>query len=211
MIADDIEHTLRDWFLTGDIAAGARLVELELCERLGASRTPVREALHRLQRDGLITASGRGLAVVALGPSELDDAYRVRAVLEGLAAEGAAERQSRGLLAPAALATLGSLQRAADKATRAGRLAEGTSANRSFHLAVVDLAANAALRDALVPLWDRIHISTRAQLRRPARVAEVDQQHRVIVEAITAGRPATARKAAEAHVNATRAAVRPSR
>jgi DNA-binding GntR family transcriptional regulator len=203
-MADEVEAGLRELILSGELAPGARLVELELCAGLGASRTPVREALHRLEQSGLACLSGRGLCVADLEPDALDDAYRVRAALEGLAARQGAERQRRGDLAPAALATVEAHARAADRFTRAGRLTEAIGANRAFHLTIVGLAANRELEAALQPLWDRIQVTTRAHLREVSRAAAVDDEHGAILGAIRAGRPAAARRAAEAHVEATR-------
>jgi DNA-binding GntR family transcriptional regulator len=203
-MADQVEVALRDLVLAGDLAPGARLVELELCERLGASRTPVREALHRLELAGLAAPSGRGLCVAALADHALDDAYRVRAVLEGLAARQAAERQRHGDLAPASLAGVEAAARSADRATRAGRLAEAIAANRAFHLGIVDLAGNGELRAALLPVWDRVHVTTRASLGEAPRTARVDAEHAALLAAIRGGQPGTARRLAEGHVEGTR-------
>jgi DNA-binding GntR family transcriptional regulator len=203
-MADRVEAALRDLILGGELPPGTRLVELELCDQLGASRTPVREALHRLERDGLACPSGRGLCVASLAGGALDDAYRVRAVLEGLAARQAAERQRRGELAPAAIGKVEALARTADRATRAGRLGAAVDANRAFHLAIVELSGNVELRAALLPVWDRVHITTRASLGEGDRSTRVDREHDEILTAIRAGRAGTAGRLAEAHVEGTR-------
>jgi DNA-binding GntR family transcriptional regulator len=69
---------------------GARLVESELAERLGVSRTPVREALQRLETQGMLSRDGRSLIVASLDHNQLAELYVVRAELEGLAARLAA-------------------------------------------------------------------------------------------------------------------------
>lgn len=74
----------------GDFGPGARLVESELAERIGMSRTPVREALQRLETQGMLTRDGRSLIVASLDHTQLADLYTVRAELEGLAAKLAA-------------------------------------------------------------------------------------------------------------------------
>ena len=74
----------------GDLAPGQRLVETDLAERLGVSRTPVREALQRLEAHGVVTREGRSLKVATLDHSELGELYEVRRVVEGLAARLAA-------------------------------------------------------------------------------------------------------------------------
>ncbi len=74
----------------GDYRPGARLVESELAERLGVSRTPVREALQRLETQGMLLRDGRSLIVASLDHNQLAELYTVRAELEGLAAKLAA-------------------------------------------------------------------------------------------------------------------------
>jgi DNA-binding GntR family transcriptional regulator len=74
----------------GEYSPGARLVESELAERLGVSRTPVREALQRLETQGMLSRDGRSLIVASLDHNQLAELYAVRAELEGLAARLAA-------------------------------------------------------------------------------------------------------------------------
>src|SRR3954464_7514575 len=86
---------IREAILDGELAAGERLKEDELARRLDVSRTPVREALRRLEAEGLVVVEPqRGATVRSYAPEELDDMYRLRAVLEGYAARRAAERIS---------------------------------------------------------------------------------------------------------------------
>ncbi len=73
---------------------GDRLVESELAERLGVSRTPVREALQRLETQGMLTRDGRSLIVASLDHNQLAELYVVRTELEGLAARLAARHAS---------------------------------------------------------------------------------------------------------------------
>ena len=86
---------IRQAILDGELPAGSRLKEDELAARLDVSRTPVREALRRLEAEGLVVHEAkRGAAVRAYSASELDDMYRLRAMLEGYAARRAAERMT---------------------------------------------------------------------------------------------------------------------
>lgn len=86
---------LRDLIIRGRIAAGARVVEIDVATRLGISRTPAREAIKRLQQEGFLTSTGSGtrsqLSVTALTAADLFDLYRIMAALEGTAARTAAE------------------------------------------------------------------------------------------------------------------------
>lgn len=84
---------LRELIVGGALAAGERVPELALVERLGVSRTPVRAALHKLQGEGLLAAlPGGGFAVKAISETEIRDAIEIRGTMEGLAARLAAER-----------------------------------------------------------------------------------------------------------------------
>ena len=84
---------LRELILGGELKAGQRIAELALVERLGASRTPIRLALARLQEEGLLAAlPGGGFAVKDFSEADIHDAIEVRGTLEGLAARFAAER-----------------------------------------------------------------------------------------------------------------------
>jgi GntR family transcriptional regulator of vanillate catabolism len=84
---------LREMILRGELAPGERLAELTLAERLGVSRTPIRQALPALAREGLLAAAGRrGYVVRSFSPQDVLDAIETRGLLEGLAARRVAER-----------------------------------------------------------------------------------------------------------------------
>src|SRR3981081_2747216 len=109
MQTETAHRRLRELILDGTYRPGSRLTELDAAAALQMSRTPVREALRALASDGLVRPTGRGVTVVALEPDDLEDAYQVRAALEALTAELAADRQRDGRIAPAALRELRSL------------------------------------------------------------------------------------------------------
>ena len=79
----------------GDPAPGQRLVETELADRLGVSRTPIREALQRLEAHGIAVREGRSLRVSTLDHDQLGELYEVRSHVEGLAAKLAANQLRR--------------------------------------------------------------------------------------------------------------------
>jgi GntR family transcriptional regulator of vanillate catabolism len=87
---------LREMLVRGEFAAGRRLTELALAERLGASRTPVRHALNRLAHEGLLEAlPAGGFSVRQFTPADIWDAIEIRGALEGIAARFAAQRYRR--------------------------------------------------------------------------------------------------------------------
>ena len=89
-VQKDAHSLILDAIEAGHYMPGDRLVESELAERLGVSRTPVREALQRLETQGMLRRDGRSLIVAALDHNQLSELYAVRTELEGLAARLAA-------------------------------------------------------------------------------------------------------------------------
>jgi len=95
-LREQVLDELRDAIIAGRLAPGARLIERELIDMLGVSRTVVREALRQLQSEGLIAEDARkGMLVRALTPGEAKDLYAIRALLEGLAARLFVQNASR--------------------------------------------------------------------------------------------------------------------
>ncbi|MFC9439778.1 GntR family transcriptional regulator [Nocardia sp. NPDC057030] len=202
-----VYENIRELIVLGVFPAGRALGEQELCDRLGVSRTPVREALRRLESDGLVAAARRGVTVVELDAKALRDAYLMRASLEALTAELAARRQRAGELSPASLRRLVEHADLADAATRRGDLAAGVEHNRAFHRYIAELADIPMALEVLERIWDRIIVSTRTSLNAPPRPARVDDQHRNLIAAISAGEPDAAAAQARAHVLATMSVV----
>ena len=98
-LVDKLAAQLHARVVSGDLASGTRLRQEALAEEFGVSRTPIREALRKLQASGLVELHpNRGAFVRGLSPREIRDAYEVRATLEALAAELAATRISRDQL-----------------------------------------------------------------------------------------------------------------
>jgi DNA-binding GntR family transcriptional regulator len=203
--SDTARQRLRALILDGTYPAGTRLTELGVAAVLGMSRTPVREAIRALAADGLVRPTGWGVAVAALGPSDLDHAYQVRAALEGLTAELAADRQRTGRIAPADLASVRAAASDAAQATAAGRLQEAVEHNRRFHQRIAELAGNPIALSTLDRLWDQILVSTLHSLAAPARPAQVAAQHDQLLAAIADGRGADAGRIARQHAADTRA------
>src|SRR5262245_37737245 len=93
-LAKDIYTQLRSVIVSGEVEPGTQLVETVVAARFGSSRTPVREALRRLEQDGLVERGERGMQVRARGPEEILEIYEARIVLETWAARAAAEHRT---------------------------------------------------------------------------------------------------------------------
>ena len=161
-LVDQIAAMLQSRVLRGELASGTRLRQERLASEFGVSRTPVREALRKLQANGYVElAPYRGAIVRGPSSREIREAYVVRAELEGLAAELATERiseeQLAGLRASVELfrRSIGDLverrRRGGDSRTRAD-LEHWTRANDSFHQGIQDAAGNDRLRATLFDL-----------------------------------------------------------
>ncbi|GCD96825.1 GntR family transcriptional regulator [Embleya hyalina] len=191
---------LRALMLSGRFAQGDRLAELELSEELRVSRTPVREALRRLQADGLVRPSGRGVVLASLPAAHVGHSYRLRASLESLAARLSAERQAAGHIAPSEIVALRGTASAMEEATRALDLPEMTRSNLELHRAIATLSGNPLLEEALGRLWDRIAVSSLSNLHDAQWAREALVQHGQLLDAIAAGTPDAADEIAGRHV-----------
>jgi DNA-binding GntR family transcriptional regulator len=194
---------LREHIVSGVYRAGERLPELALCEEFHVSRTPVREALRRLESEGLVEGGGRGVTVTALSVPALGHAFSVRAALEALTAELAAEQQAAGRLAPAALADLRATAGRLEEITAAGDLERAADLNRRFHRGIAELARNPIAVEMLERLWNQITVSTRESLVPAERPDVVAAEHRQLLRAISQGDQIRAGRIAGDHARAT--------
>ncbi len=178
----------------GDFAPGQRLVETELAERLGVSRTPVREALQRLEAQGLVTREGRSLRIASLDHDQLGELYEVRGVVEGLAARLAARHA-----APEEIVVLREMVDA-DRALLGDALAL-SQANRRFHRQLHRASHNRYLSEMLIGMRRSVALLSPTVLGRPGRGEEALAEHDAIVSAIEARDPDAAQAAAERHIS----------
>jgi DNA-binding GntR family transcriptional regulator len=176
--ADFVYDSLRDAIWEGRIGRGERVREEEIARSLGVSRTPVREALQRLQRRGLlVTGLGRGLIVAELSKREVIELYAMREILEGSAARFAAQHATRP-----EIDILYRLQRDLAEAPDDALLL--VKLNRRFHQAIYDAAHNQYLTQTLDTLHDSMALLHSTTFRAPNRRRESDEEHRRIVSAI---------------------------
>lgn len=192
---------LQEEILELRLRPGQRLIERELVERLGVSRTTVREVLRQLAAEGLVTTVPQKGAIVAVpSPQEAAELYEVRAVLEGLAARRFAERAGADELRElrAAFAAIEGAQRAAAEPLVLLR------AKTRFYDALLAGAGNATARALLEGLQARVAVLRAATLASPGRSERSVEEIRAIVEAIEAGDAAAAEAASLRHVERAR-------
>src|SRR4051794_20610034 len=194
---------LRALVTSGEIKPGTRLAELPLASRLGVSRPTVREALRRLEGNGLADSDGRSLRVARMDAAELSSTLLMRSALDGLHAELAAARVRDGEIAPAQLRRILRLADETERATDRGDRATAIRLNRDFHQAIDGPAGSPVSAAASDRLWERTLVSTERSLAVPGRGDIVNREHRELLAAIVAGDAELARAIASRHVRAT--------
>ena len=173
---------------------GDRLREIEVADRFALSRTPVREALRKLEAENIIEHRPRvGAVIRTLGQTEVVELYEMRSVLERTAAAMAAKHA-----APAEVDTLISLNR--DLAATDGDGAQAAAINHRFHSAIYRAARNRFLLDAARAMNNALLLLRPTTLADADRIAIVVGQHDAIIAAIAAGDATTAGNSAEAHL-----------
>ena len=178
----------------GTYKPGDRLVESELAERFGVSRTPIREALQRLETQSLLARDGRSLIVASLDHNQMAELYVVRSELEGLAARLAAQHASeeevrvlRGMVD--------------DDAARVNDPTALARANRRFHKQVHLASHNRFLVQQLDLVYRSMALMATTSLAAEGRGEMALEEHRRIVEAIAAGDGDAAYAALKSHIS----------
>lgn len=194
LVRDGVYDHLRRAVLDGEIPPGERMGEVELGEKLGVSRTPIREALMRLTQDGLLTAeANKGVRVRTITATEAHDTYVVRTELDGLSAALAAQHHDA--------ADLERLHKALDElnAAHSDDYREQTRLDLAFHRAIAQASHNAALIDLSRDLEQRVAL-IKHQTRKYNADPHTTAQHQAILQAILNRDPQGAKQAAQEHV-----------
>lgn len=197
--ADVAYAELRRMILSGDAAAGARLGEAELAETLGLSRTPVREALQRLNSDGLVEVlPHRGARVVRWSTEDLEEIFELRGLMEPYAAARAARR---GVPAEA-LRELAACCDAMEAAAAEGDFQALAQLNDRFHGEVIALSGNRRLPALLKSVVHAPLVLGTFRRYDDAALRRSMGHHRELVSALRAGDPAWAEAVMRAHIRA---------
>jgi DNA-binding GntR family transcriptional regulator len=194
---------IREGILSGEYARGERLREEELAVRAGVSRTPVREALRRLDAEGLVGFTpNRGARVTAWSQQELEDLYDVRALLEGHGARLAASR-----ITTEEIDSLSSLADQMESIGGKGRTAadELTRLNGEFHRSIVRATRNSQLESLVRSMMEVPLIYRTFQRYSPERLQSSSFQHRELIMAMQAANGDWAEAVMRAHILAARA------
>lgn len=201
---EQIYQALRDSILSGELAPGDRLVEMQIAEQLQVSRTPIREAIRQLQREELIAADEMGwLRVATVSSTEAQHLYDCRIALETLAITGACEHASQ--------AQLKALKQLVEQAEKLVQQKTSKTTNnhllevdRQFHRTIAQSSGNTCLVSLLDQVFGKMALLRTQTTQHNPRVLEVRTEHQKIYEAIALHNPQAATNAIQEHLIASK-------
>ncbi|KXG78392.1 HTH-type transcriptional repressor RspR [Fervidicola ferrireducens] len=201
-VSREVFKVLREAILNGAFSPGTRLVEREIARKLGVSRTPVREAIHKLEQEGLVRHIPRkGVVVSCISDQDVHEIYTIRAVLEGLAARLAAARISRKKLM-----RLNELVKAMERALEKGDEENLQSLHMEFNRTIYESAQSPRLFQMISILSDYIASFAKVGYSVPGRSQEATEEHKSLVKALFDGNADLAEKIARLHIEKSREA-----
>lgn len=195
-LTDEAYRRIKEEILENRMPPGFQALEPELAVRLGMSRTPVREALIRLQEEGLVeVVRRRGMRVLPMSPDDMREIYEVLTCVESEAvALVAARRPSDAELEPLRQATADM-----DAALAADDLDAWAEADQRYHVALLNLCPNRRLVNIAFTHFDLAHRVRMFTLRLRTTPVNSTREHQAQVEALKSGDPATVRQMYRAH------------
>jgi DNA-binding GntR family transcriptional regulator len=189
-----VYHLLRDRILRGEIAGGSRLIQGPLSEEIGTSRIPVRDALKRLESDGLVRCDETGrYSVVQFSTEDAEEVYAIRRRLEPFAVELAARAMTSE-----AMGEIKSLFNELNKAARRRRLEKYIEINTSFHMAIYEASGMVRLVRIIRGLYSGVPSLTPIVLE--GRIVRSQEEHAEIVDRLAARDGAGAARAMDRHI-----------
>ncbi len=196
-IADQIFEQLERDILSGKYPRGELLTELRLSEELGVSRTPIREAIRRLEQEDILEEAGRGVTVVGISRQDMLDMYEIRIRIEGLAAEWAAERisdEELGQIRDTLELQRYYIEKGGSHSDQIKNL------DSQFHELVYRACGSRALTDTLLGLHKKMTKFRMASVSKHSRALQSVEEHEAILAALSAHDAAATGAAMTAHV-----------
>jgi DNA-binding GntR family transcriptional regulator len=194
--ADSVYNTLRQAIVGGQLDPGDSLIEWHVARQFGTSRTPVREALLRLESEGLaFRVPRRGLVVRQISEHEVMEVYAVRIALEGLAGREAANEAQ-----PSDIAQLRWVNQRLAEAIQQGAISSVPSLTNEFHQALASAAHNSMLRRFIMQAQDWTRTVGTSTVALPGRRDAAVHEHEQLIEAIAAHDADVAERLAREHI-----------
>ena len=194
-LADQVFDKLENDIIQGVYARGELLTELKLVEQLGVSRTPIREALRRLEQERLIEDTGKGSRVLGITEEDLQDIMNIRERIEGLAAYYAAKN-----ITPEGLAELTHIVDLQEFYFSKRDKEHLRQVDDQFHDMICTLSKRSVIADTLIPLMRKTRRYRRVAIDNWERTTNTMNEHRKMYEAIASGNAELAEKLATAHI-----------
>lgn len=192
-----VYEELKMQILTGAIVPGTRMMEVELAKEIGVSRTPIREAIRKLEKEGLVTIEPRrGAYASQISTKDMVEILEVRQNMEGLAAYFAASRMKPDQLAE--------LKAASDKyntAVATGNMEDMIKYDTDFHHIIVESCNNKILVQMIEQLQELVLRFRYIYYDNFRRAENMPEEHKAILEAISRGDADSAREAADVHID----------
>ena len=196
-LRDVVFKTLRQGILTGELKPGERLMEIHLANKLGVSRTPIREAIRKLELEGLVTMiPRRGAEVAQITEKSMKDVLEVRKVLDDLSVELACERiteEEKELLKNACIDF--------EEAVKTGDFAKIAKTDVAFHDIIVAATRNIRLSQMVNNLAEQMYRYRFEYIKDSSQHARLVQEHEEIYQGIVEGNKEKALAAIEAHID----------
>ncbi len=196
-LGEVVFENLRDAILTGKLAPGARLMEIQLAETLGVSRTPVREAMKRLEQEDFIEVVPRkGAYVKELNIKDIFDVLELRYLLEGFAAQYAAQNMTAF--------DIKTMQKSLDDFERAVNDQDKTAlieSDSTFHDTIYSVSKNAKLKETIRNLQEQFYRFRTIYFNEYTNYQEIIDGHRQILAAIESRDGERAKQIVQAHID----------
>lgn len=198
-----VYEELRMLIMTGQIKPGTRMMEIDLAESMGVSRTPVREAIRQLEKDNLVTIEPRrGAYVSDISAVDLEDMLIVREPLEGLATYIATQKMTEEQIEE-----IRKVNETYEAAVREKDKEKMIEADTHFHNLITQGSGNQYLINILLELQEQVLRFRYIYFRSYKRAEEVVNEHRMILSALAAKDAETARACSTEHIKKLREAI----
>ena len=194
-LADQVFERLENDIIVGNYQRGEILTELKLVEQLGVSRTPIREALRRLEQERLIEDTGKGSVVLGITEEDLEDIMDIRISVEGLASYYAAQNATAETSAE--LTHIMDLQDFYYSKRDYERLRQ---MDDSFHDQICNMGKRSVIRDTLVPLHRKTRRYRKISIQNEERLICMVEEHKDIYNAVVSGNAELAKALTEKHI-----------
>ncbi len=194
-LADQVFEKLESDIITGVYPRGEILTELKLVENLGVSRTPIREALRRLEQERLIEDSAKGSVVLGITVDDLIDIMEIRQSIEGLAAYYATKN-----ITPEELEELRQINELQDFYYEKRDIERLRQMDDRFHVAIYEISKRNVICDTLKPLHRKTQRYRRQSIGDDQRLANSISEHKAIFNAISEGKAELAQQLITQHI-----------